>query len=318
MYAKIKLLLFIQRTFFVNIIFARGAGGRYFMRACGFVYSPRRGGNSELAVREILNCLPDDWEKVMVDLGKLDINPCRACYHCVPEGSKCAIEDELDIIIRNVKHSDKIIIAFPAYIFSAPGPVKNIMDRLLSVTSDYPGWPHPYPDCVVVNPYGMAEWEGMIKESGIAFANKLHLNVLAVQPILATLPADSVRGDNLDVLHKLASLLEKGKKNPDRSSEFLECPCCTSTAIKINPDGTVKCAVCGATGTLKRGGKGYEIVQNETDNAGYFTERALANHTNYLTDKKRLFMNTKDIIKEIQQKYAEPDYWFKESPDEEK
>lgn len=286
------------------------------MRVCGFVYSPRKGGNSEMAVREILDTLPDDWEKVMINLGELDIKPCKACYHCVPEGSHCAIEDDLDIIIRNVKHSDKVVIAFPTYIFSAPGPVKNILDRFLSITSDYPKWPHPYPECVVVTPYGMSEWEGLAKESGIAFANKLHLNVLAVQPMLATLPADSVRGDNLEVLHKLAELLETGKKNPERSSEFLECPCCTSTAIKINPDGTVKCAVCGATGKLHRGGKGYEITQDQSDNGGYFTERALANHVTYLTDKKRLFKNTKDIIQDIQKEHSQNDYWFKGTPDD--
>ena len=93
------------------------------MRVCGFVYSPRREANSELAVKEIMKQLPDDWEKVMVRLNDLDIKPCQACYHCVPRGSHCAISDDLDVIIRNVKHSDRIIIAFPTYIFTAPGPV---------------------------------------------------------------------------------------------------------------------------------------------------------------------------------------------------
>ncbi|MBR2736978.1 MAG: flavodoxin family protein [Firmicutes bacterium] len=282
------------------------------MRVCGFVYSPRREANSELAVKEIMKQLPDDWEKVMVRLNDLDIKPCQACYHCVPRGSHCAISDDLDVIIRNVKHSDRIIIAFPTYIFTAPGPVKMIMDRLLSVTSDYPDWPHPYPSCVVVTPYGMAEWEGMVKEDAIAFANKLHLNVLAVQPMLATLPADSVRGDNLETLHRLAKLLEKGKKSDQPSADFLECPSCTSTALKVRPDGTIKCAVCAATGTLKRMGKGFIIEQGDGDSAGYFTERALDNHTQYLSDKKILFRNTKDIIKEIQSNYKEPEYWWKD------
>ena len=183
------------------------------MRVCGFVYSPRREANSELAVKEILNRMPDDWEKVLIRLNDLDIQPCRACYSCVPQGSHCVIKDDLDVIIRNVKHSDRIVIAFPAYIFTAPGPVKMIMDRLLSVTSDYPDWPHPYPGCVIVTPYGMEGWEGMVKEDAIAFANKLHLNVLAAQPMLATLPADSVRGDNLETLERLADLLVKGKKS---------------------------------------------------------------------------------------------------------
>lgn len=286
------------------------------MRVCGLVYSPRREANSELAVKEILNQMPEDWEKVMINLGKLDIKPCKACYACVPQGSHCVIKDDLDVIIRNIKHSDRIVIAFPAYIFTAPGPVKMIMDRLLSVTSDYPKWPHPYPSCVIVTPYGMDGWEGMVKEDAIAFANKLHLNVLAVQPMLATLPADSVRGDNLETLHRLAKLLIKGKKTDKPSSEFLECPVCTSTALKITFDGAVKCAVCGATGSIGRANGGYAIGQSEEDSGGYFTEKALDNHTRYLGDKKILFRNTKDIIQEIQAEYREKDYWWKPSGEE--
>ena len=280
------------------------------MRVFGLVYSPRREANSELAVKEILNRLPEDWEKVMVRLNDLDIQACRACYHYVPEGSHCVIQDDLEVVIRNIKHSDRVVIAFPAYIFTAPGPVKMLMDRLLSVTSDHPRWPHPYPSCVVVTPYGMEGWEGMVKEDAIALANKLHLNVLAVQPMLATLPADSVRGDNLDILHRLAELLEKGKKTDQPSSDFMECPVCSSTAIKVKPDGSIKCAVCAATGSLGRKNGAFVIQQTDEDSGGYFTERALDNHTQYLTDKKILFRNTKDIIKEIQAGYREKDYWW--------
>ncbi len=35
------------------------------MRVVGLVSSPRKGGNSELAVKEMMNCLPADWEKVI-------------------------------------------------------------------------------------------------------------------------------------------------------------------------------------------------------------------------------------------------------------
>ena len=34
------------------------------MRVVGLVSSPRRGGNSELAVKEILSRLPEDWKRI--------------------------------------------------------------------------------------------------------------------------------------------------------------------------------------------------------------------------------------------------------------
>ena len=56
------------------------------MRVVGLVSSPRRGGNSELAVKEILSRLPEDWEKNMIRLNELDIKYCRACYACLRRG----------------------------------------------------------------------------------------------------------------------------------------------------------------------------------------------------------------------------------------
>ena len=38
------------------------------MRVLGIMSSPRRGGNSELAAKEILNTLPDSWEKAMINI----------------------------------------------------------------------------------------------------------------------------------------------------------------------------------------------------------------------------------------------------------
>lgn len=285
------------------------------MRVAGFVSSPRKGGNSELAVKEMMNCLPDDWEKVMIRLNDLDIHNCTACYRCIPEGSKCAIRDDLNLIIRNIKHSDKIIIAFPAYIFTAPGPVKTIMDRLISITSDYRSFPKS--DCVMVLPYGMAGWDGLIKEDAIILANKLHLNLLEARPILATLPGDSVQGKNLDVIHGLARMLETGRRDDgpaegNPAAEPLACPHCSSTAMKIYPDGRLRCSVCGGTSRLESSNAGLAVQSAESDHPGYFTAKSLDEHVEYLTEKKNLFIKNVKSIKQLQAGYEKPDRWWKD------
>ena len=49
------------------------------MRVLGIISSPRKGGNSELAVKEILKTLPDSWEKAMININDLEIKTCTAC-----------------------------------------------------------------------------------------------------------------------------------------------------------------------------------------------------------------------------------------------
>lgn len=277
------------------------------MRVIGFVSSPRQGGNSELAVKEMMRCLPDDWEKVMLRLNELDIADCRACYRCVPEGAKCVIKDDLDKIIRNIKHSDKVIIAFPAYVFSAPGPVKTIMDRLISLTSDHPNFPKS--DCVMVLPYGMKEMEGMFREDALVLANKLHLNVLAAETMLATLPGDSVQGENLEMLHRLADLLVSGDASDAPAQEMLTCPHCSSGVLKVYPNGRIRCGVCGGTSTLVQG-ETLSLTTDDSDLPSYFTPARMDEHTQYLDDKKNLFIKNVKHIKELQASYADMDLWW--------
>lgn len=282
------------------------------MRVVGLVSSPRKGGNSELAVKEMLNCLPEDWEKVMLRLNELNIEDCNACYKCVPTGAKCPIRDDLDQIIRNIKHSDKVIIAFPAYIFTAPGPVKTIMDRLISITSDHRSFPKS--DCVMVLPYGMAEWEGLVKEDAVILANKLHLNLLEARPILATLPGDAVQGENLEIIRGLARMLEEGSNDnaPAKPADApLECPHCSATALKIYADGHLRCGVCGGFSQLDTSGGTIAVTAGESDYTGHFSEKSLDDHVDYLDEKKRLFIQNVKSIKELQARYDEPDRWWK-------
>ena len=64
-------------------------------KVLGLIASPRKGGNSELAVREMMRRFPDDWEKGMIRLTDLDIAYCRACYACLSKGKGCVLEDDM-------------------------------------------------------------------------------------------------------------------------------------------------------------------------------------------------------------------------------
>ncbi len=282
------------------------------MKVIGLVSSPRKGGNSEIAVKEIFRQLPEDWEKEMIRINELNIEYCKACYGCIPAGAKCRQKDDLDFLIRKIKHADKVVIAAPTYLLGCHTAIKKVLDRLISIVSDYKSFPHS--DCVIVSSYGMPQWEGMVKEDMQLFAKKFHLNVIGHEVMLATLPGDTVKGENLEKLTALANLLIHGSDGAVKpTSEAIECPICASTGFHVNPDGSVKCMVCSLEGKLIKGEHGLAL-EYDPEFEHKFTDHSLDHHVDYLIEKKDLFLATRGEVKEIQAKYAPLDWWVKPEP----
>ena len=139
----------------------------------GIISSPRRGGNSELAAKEILNTLPDSWEKAMININDLDIKTCTACYACVPQGSLCKLKDDLGFLVEQVRQADKVVVAAPAYMLGGHTTIKRVLDRLISLVSEYRNFGPA--DCVIAVSYGFDGWEGMSKEDLVALRQKISL-----------------------------------------------------------------------------------------------------------------------------------------------
>ena len=213
------------------------------MKVLGIVSSPRRGGNSELAVKEIINQLPSDWEKEMIRLNELNIKYCTACYACLPENKGCKLEDDLNFLLDHVKKADKIVIAAPAYFLGGHTAMKMVLDRLLSILTNFREFEGK--ECVLVAPYGLYKWEGLVKEDMIIFAREFNLTIVDSAVILATLPGDSVKGENLKIMHRLAKSLVDGPQKAEPESASLDCPFCTSRTLTVFPDGAWTCTVCG-------------------------------------------------------------------------
>jgi len=66
---------------------------------------------------------------------KSDVKPCTGCFSCWNKTpGKCIIRDGMDEIIEKLIVADVVIWAFPLYYFSAPGALKNIIDRQLPIS----------------------------------------------------------------------------------------------------------------------------------------------------------------------------------------
>ncbi len=92
---------------------------------CG---SPRK-GNSYRTLESIRDSIPNiEYRVLMLSEQKLEL--CRGCYGCVIRGeNKCPINDERDMILREIQAADGLILSSPVYSIMVSALMKNFFDR---------------------------------------------------------------------------------------------------------------------------------------------------------------------------------------------
>jgi multimeric flavodoxin WrbA len=99
----------------------------------GIVGSPRRNGNTEILVDEVLEAAKENGAVVnKVILSKLDIAPCRACDYCRKKG-KCVQEDDMVELFAQIEESDVLVLGTPIYWWGPTAQFKAFLDRWYSV-----------------------------------------------------------------------------------------------------------------------------------------------------------------------------------------
>ena len=98
-------------------------------RILGIVGSPRRGGNTEILVDEVLTGAAAAGaltEKVILD--ELDIAPCRACNSCRNSG-ECVQEDDMQALLERMQNSQVWVLGTPVYWWGPTAQFKAFLDR---------------------------------------------------------------------------------------------------------------------------------------------------------------------------------------------
>ncbi len=219
------------------------------MKVLGIIASPRQLGNSEISVKEILRSLPEDWEKEIINICRLHIEPCKACYSCLSQGRDCVIQDDLQMFLAKIRGADKVVLAGPVYFLGEQTAVKLIKDRLLTILNEGDKYYKEKP-CVIAIPHGIKNWEGYGREAMLAFAGFLGLKILGCRVINKHLPGDAAQADSLVTLHELAKALTENKVLPPENQDIIYCPVCQSSLLQIHKDGKWHCVICGASGEL--------------------------------------------------------------------
>lgn len=96
--------------------------------------SPRKNGNTSIAINEIVKTLDAEGiESKVVQVGSMAIRGCVACGFCAENG-KCVVDDVVNEIAADFENADGLIVASPVYYASANATLVALLDRLFYST----------------------------------------------------------------------------------------------------------------------------------------------------------------------------------------
>jgi len=99
------------------------------VKILGIVGSPRKGGNTELLVKQALRAAEEEGAQTeLIRLADKEIKPCDGCRSCKIK-KDCIKEDDFKPIFEKMVESDGIILSSPVYFGSATPQIKALIDR---------------------------------------------------------------------------------------------------------------------------------------------------------------------------------------------
>jgi len=99
------------------------------MKVLGLFGSPRRGGNTDLLLEEMLKGAQSRGARIeRVFLSDWDISDCREYRICETTGN-CVIQDQMQELYPKLMDADYIILASPIFFYGITAQAKGMIDR---------------------------------------------------------------------------------------------------------------------------------------------------------------------------------------------
>jgi len=99
------------------------------IKILGLFGSPRRGGNTDLLLEEVLKGAQSQGAEIeRIFLSQLNISPCQECRKCEIFGN-CVINDEMQDIYPKLTKANFIILASPIFFYNVTAQTKILIDR---------------------------------------------------------------------------------------------------------------------------------------------------------------------------------------------
>lgn len=99
------------------------------MKVLGIMGSPRRGGNTDILLDEVLSAAAESGGRTTkLAIGSLNIRPCYELYHCALDGT-CSIQDDMTDVYLQLVEADVVVLASPIFFYGITGQAKALVDR---------------------------------------------------------------------------------------------------------------------------------------------------------------------------------------------
>ncbi|MHA1911659.1 MAG: flavodoxin family protein [Candidatus Kariarchaeaceae archaeon] len=172
------------------------------VKVIAFVGSPRRGGNTEILVDEILAGAEASGALVeKIILNELEINPCQACDECKNSDS-CIIDDDMELLKVKMEESQVWILATPIYWWGPSAQLKAFIDRWYGI---YRGGMFKGKNIILAMPMGDKNDKTARHAVGMMIDSINYLNMNLLETILAPGAYD------LGEIKEQSNILEKAR-----------------------------------------------------------------------------------------------------------
>jgi multimeric flavodoxin WrbA len=99
------------------------------MRVCGIIGSPKKNGNVDLLVSQVLKGAQiREAETSKIYLNDLSIKPCQSCG-VDPNPNFCLFDDDMKVIYDALETCDAIVLGTPVYFDTVSAQTKLMIDR---------------------------------------------------------------------------------------------------------------------------------------------------------------------------------------------
>ncbi len=99
------------------------------MKVLGIAGSPRRGGNTDLLLNEVMRGAASKGAEVKtIILKNLKIAPCQHCDACLETG-RCKVKDDMQMVYQELEAADRIVLASPIHFMTVTAYMKAMIDR---------------------------------------------------------------------------------------------------------------------------------------------------------------------------------------------
>ena len=108
------------------------------MKIMLFNGSPKREHSDTMHItRAFLEGMEDATPQQVHTVSAIDrhIEFCTGCFACVRNGGKCIHDDDMREILEEILESDLLLFSFPLYCYGMPAALKNLVDRMLPLSS---------------------------------------------------------------------------------------------------------------------------------------------------------------------------------------